>query len=75
MWARIYPSGRVLTALNVEVLCGRCERPFFVRLKKGEDNPRFACRTCGVENKVPVVWENQAPGGAGGGGGSQEGAA
>lgn len=62
MWARVYPSGRVLTALNVEVLCGRCERPFFVRLKKGEDNPRYACRTCGVENKVPVVWENETPG-------------
>ncbi|MFO0980809.1 MAG: hypothetical protein U1E76_03505 [Planctomycetota bacterium] len=31
-------------------------------MKKGEDNPRYACRTCGVENKVPVVWENETPG-------------
>ena len=42
---------------ELEVLCGRCETAFFVRLKKGKDLPLVICPKCKAELRLPIVWK------------------
>jgi len=41
----------------LEVLCGRCERPFSVRLKRGKDHPLVTCPKCKAELRLPILWK------------------